>query len=72
MHHRARLARLMVAQSNVTPVWLLIFWRLVKGEAMGDYAVAWKALPSHLPPSVKMPTVDVAAVILADHGLTDR
>lgn len=70
MHLRARIARQMVAPSNVTPAWLLPFWRLVKGEAMGDYAAAWKALPSHLPPSVKMPTVDVAAVILADHGLT--
>lgn len=72
MRHRAQRARLMVAKSNVTPPWLLFFWRLVKGEAMGDYAAAWNALPSHLPPSLVMPTVDEAAVILADHDLTDR
>jgi hypothetical protein len=71
MHNRAYIARLLVEPSNVTPVWLLSFWRLVKGEAMGDYHAAWKALPDRLPPCVQMPTVDEIAVVLVDHGLAD-
>lgn len=56
--------------SNVTPVWLLCFWRLFRGEARGDYHAAWKALPKRLPRGVKPPTVEECANILYDHGLS--
>jgi len=62
-------ARLLVEPSNVTPVWLLPFWRLVKGQAKGDFAAAWKALPSHLPRSVSRPSIEEAAMVLALHRL---
>lgn len=55
--------------SNVTPVWLLAYWRLIKGEAKGSYAEAWKALPNHLPRGVKCPSREEAAIILVDHHL---
>ncbi len=58
-----------VAPSNVTPVWLLFYWRLLKGEAEGDHAEAWSALPDYLPPDIRCPSLDEAAVILVDHEL---
>jgi hypothetical protein len=61
--------RLLVARSNVTPAWLLPFWRLVKTRARGDFAIAWRMLPDHLPADVKIPPMEVAAVVLIDHGL---
>ncbi|PRA86938.1 hypothetical protein CQ054_07000 [Ochrobactrum sp. MYb29] len=61
-----------VVYSNVTPVWLLSFWRLVKGEAMGNYAAAWRALPQHLPRFAHCPSVEEAAIVLAQHGLVSR
>lgn len=71
MPRQARSTHIKVVPTNVTPIWLLPFWRLVRGEAMGDYAVAYKALPDHLPPSVRRPTVEEAAIALALHGLLD-
>ncbi|KGD95691.1 hypothetical protein JL39_19725 [Rhizobium sp. YS-1r] len=65
----ARQARALVEYSNVTPVWLLPFWRLVKGPAMGDYHAAFRMLPDRLPPGVKPPTDVECAVVLVDHGL---
>ncbi|KAB2752255.1 hypothetical protein [Brucella anthropi] len=58
-----------VAPSNVTPVWVLFYWRLLKGKAEGDHAEAWSALPEYLPSNIRCPTLDEAAVILVDHGL---
>ncbi|RRY11504.1 hypothetical protein [Brucella anthropi] len=58
-----------IPYSNVTPVWLLPYWRLVKGRAMGNYAAAWRALPDHLPPFTRLPTVEEAAIVLAQHGM---
>ncbi|PZU25009.1 MAG: hypothetical protein DI589_02105 [Shinella sp.] len=72
MRHSYAYSRLVVENSNVTPVWLLPFWRLVQGEANGDFAVAWKALPKHLPRKVKRPSMEEAAVILTLHGLSNR
>lgn len=72
MRHSYTRARLLVEYANVTPVWLLPFWRLVRGEANGDFAAAWKALPKYLPRTVKRPPMEEAAVILALHGLSDR
>ncbi|NRF09393.1 hypothetical protein [Agrobacterium pusense] len=69
MRKQARTTHFQVVADNVTPVWLLPFWRLVKGEAMGDYAAAYRALPKHLPPSVRRPTVEETAIFLAIHGL---
>lgn len=61
-----------ISYSNVTPIWLLPFWRLVKGQASGNYAVAWRALPQHLPPYVHCPSVEEMAIVLAQHGLVSR
>lgn len=69
MRTQARSTHIQVTASNVTPIWLLPFWRLVKGEAMGDYRAAYNALPRHLPPSVSRPTVEDLAIALAIHGL---
>ncbi len=55
--------------SNVTPVWLLCFWRLFR-QLGDDYHAAWKALPRHLPRGVKRPTVEECANTLYDHGLS--
>lgn len=69
MRHLAKQTRAKVERSNVTPVWLLPFWRLVRGEAQGDYAKAWKELPNHLPKGVECPSIFAAAAIITDHGL---
>lgn len=69
MRHLAKQTRAEVERSNVTPVWLLPFWRLVRGEAQGDYAKAWKELPNHLPKGVECPSIFAAAAIITDHGL---
>lgn len=65
----AKQARALVAFSNVTPVWLLIFLRLVKQHTGGDYAKAWTMLPSHLPQDMKPPTIEEMAAVLAYHHL---
>jgi hypothetical protein len=69
MRNQALYYRRKVAFSNVAPVWLLVYWRLVKGEAEGDFATAWRLLPQHLPAGVSAPSIEEAAVILIDHGL---
>jgi len=56
--------------TNVTPVWLLIFWRLVRGIAQGDYAIAFQLLPAHLPAGVTPPEITEAAAVPALHKLT--
>ena len=72
MRSLARITRAAIAPSNVTPPWLLCFWRLVRGEAKGDFAAAWRLLPAALPIGVRCPTVAECALVLADHGLADR
>lgn len=52
---------------NVTPVWLLPFWRLVL--ALGDYNHAWKELPRQLPFGTVIPSVRDAAAIFHAYGL---
>lgn len=54
---------------NVTPVWLLPFWRLVRGEARGCFRQAWISLPNHLPRGMERPSVEDMAAALYDHGL---
>lgn len=61
--------RSQIENSNVTPVWLLAYWRLVQGEASGDFAAAWRALPSHLQCGVRCPEIEEAAAILVLHRL---
>jgi hypothetical protein len=58
--------------SNVIPFWLLCYWRLVRGEAQGDFAKAWEMLPSRLPRGMKCPRIEVLAIALVDHGLAER
>jgi len=70
MRNLALQTRAKIQRSNVTPVWLLPFWRLVKGEASGDYAKAWAALPGHMPLGTTRPSIEEAAVILVDHNLS--
>jgi hypothetical protein len=62
-------ARLMVEPSNVTPAWLLPYWRLLRTRAQGDYALAWRLLPDHISPPSNMPSIVEAAITLADHRL---
>ncbi len=61
--------RLKVEASNVTPVWLLPYWRLVKTEAKGDYATAWKRLPYRFPRAYPLPSIEEAVMVLLDHKL---
>ena len=62
-------AQQMVAIENVTPIWLLVFLRLVRGEADGSFARAFAMLPSALPTLAPCPTKVEAAVVLAYHRL---
>jgi hypothetical protein len=62
-------ARLLYPISNVTPVWLLPFWRLLRGQAKGDIRAAFNLLPAALPAGVLAPSVEEFAVALVDHQL---
>lgn len=72
MNYLAQKTRAQIAYSNITPPWLLFFWRLVKGDAQGDYAKAWRLLPAHLPATVKCPSMVECAAVLVDHDLAER
>jgi len=65
----AREMRELLAYSNVTPIWLLYYWRLLRGKAAGDYAAAFRLLPDYLPQGMQAPTIPECALVLADHGL---
>jgi hypothetical protein len=54
---------------NTAPPWVLPFMRLLRGDAGGNLASAWAALPDHLPQGVDCPTQEDAAVILVNWGL---
>lgn len=71
MTHAKRISeiRARYANGNVTPVWLLIFWRLVRGDAKGDFAKAYRMLPRHIPAGTKSPSVEECAAIIAHHKL---
>ncbi|MGC4410637.1 hypothetical protein D4A92_19610 [Rhizobium rosettiformans] len=72
MRSIARAARQKYPRNNIVPFWLLCYWKLVRTEAEGDFAKAWKMLPRRLPAGVQCPTIEVLAVALVDHGLADR
>ncbi|WP_297323054.1 hypothetical protein [uncultured Bartonella sp.] len=55
--------------TSVTPVWLLIYRRLVNEHPDMDYAGAYLRLKERLRRNVKMPTVDEVGVNLALHKL---
>jgi hypothetical protein len=69
MQTRAQRARQLIAPSNVTPAWLLTYWRLYKGEANGDHATAIRMLRSRLPVGARPPAIDEVIVVLLDHRL---
>lgn len=69
MRSLAHQTRLQVERSNVTPVWLLPFWRLLRTEAQGDYAIAYRLLAKRLPTGTPIPTKEQTAIVLLDHGL---
>lgn len=69
MRTAAQRARLLIKQSNVTPPWVLAFWRILKSDAGGDYSVAWQLLPSRLNRGDRLPTVEEAVIVLLDHNL---
>lgn len=69
MRSAAQHARLMYPVSNVTPVWLLPFWRLLRGQAEGDIKKAFSLLPCALPANVPLPSVAEVAVALVDYNL---
>jgi hypothetical protein len=54
------------------PPWVLPLMRLYRGEAGGDIARAWSALPRHVPAGVELSTIDQAAVTLYDLGLAEK
>lgn len=54
---------------NAAPPWVLPLMRLMKGEAQGNLARAWQALPAHLPVGTPLPDVDEAATVLVRFGL---
>lgn len=68
MRNLAQEARALVADTKVTPPWLLYFLRLANAS-QGDYAKAWKMLPHHLPKAVRCPTMHECAAVLAIHHL---
>lgn len=72
MPRQAALRQPVPEAANVTPVWLLPFWRLVRGNANGDYDLAWQLLPSHLPARTPMPDVHDAVRTVLQHGLIGR
>lgn len=67
MQKTATNTRALDGVDNVTPVWLLPFWRLVL--ALGDYNHAWEQLPRQLPLGTVLPNVHDAAAIFHAHGL---
>ncbi|SOC82849.1 hypothetical protein SAMN05421890_1271 [Ensifer adhaerens] len=69
MRQAARVIPPVILPSNVMPAWVLIFWRLYRGEAGGDYARAWSLLPSQLPAGHRRPDPHIAAQVLINHGL---
>lgn len=68
MRSLAREARASIRHPNVTPPWLLFFLRLVRASR-GDYAMAWRQLPAHLPRGVCCPSLVECAAVLAAHHL---
>ncbi|MDR0807684.1 MAG: hypothetical protein LBE86_00900 [Gemmobacter sp.] len=50
---------------DVAPPWILPLMRLMRSEARGDLARAWRCLPQHLPDGVTLPDVAEAAKVLA-------
>ena len=69
MSDLAREMHVFPVTTNVTPPWLLPYWRLVRGAARGNLAAAYRTLPKCLPYGVRMPTVQEIAIVLFDHGL---
>ncbi len=71
MAHMQRIneIRARYVSSNITPVWLLPYWRLFRGQAQGDYALAFRMLPHCLPAGCRSPSLVECAVILAHHDL---
>nr|WP_321459676.1 DNA-binding protein [uncultured Cohaesibacter sp.] len=54
---------------NAAPAWVLPLMRLMKGEAHGNLAIAWQALPDHVPTGTVLPDVEEAAEVMVRWGL---
>lgn len=54
---------------NAAPPWVLPLMRILRGEARGDLASAWRALPAHLPAGTVLPDAEDAAKVLVALGL---
>ena len=54
---------------NAAPVWVLPLMRILRGEAEGDLARAWRALPDRLPTGTALPDAEEAAKVLVALGL---
>lgn len=54
---------------NAAPSWVLPLMRILRGEAQGDLASAWRALPAHLPAGTALPDAEEAAKVLVALGL---
>lgn len=54
---------------NTAPAWVLPLMRLMRNEAQGDLARAWRELPQHVPEGTILPEVHEAAAILLRFGV---
>lgn len=61
-----------VGDVRAAPPWVLPLMGLMRGEAKGNLAQAWKALPDHLPRGAALPSVDEAATVLVELGLSEN
>ena len=68
MRLNARQIRSLTPGATVTPPWLLFFMRELRASN-GNYALAWRQLPRHLPRGVACPSVAECAAALAVHHL---
>ena len=57
---------------TAAPAWVLPLMTLMRGEAKGSIAAAWRALPAVLPRGTILPSVDEAAEVLVELGLADK
>lgn len=66
MRPSPRILDRVLRQGNVTPPWLLIYWRLWKTGACGDYARAYDLLAAQM---LDAPSREEVAVVLLKNGL---
>jgi hypothetical protein len=66
MRPSPRLVDRVIRLGNVTPPWLLPYWRVWKTEASGDYALAYNLLNTRM---LGVPSREEVALVLLKNGL---